>query len=99
MHDPAVLESHMLHCKSCEKPDCFRCLYIRNMEAWHRKLPWLQSSLADGKWGLWCKVCREHGRGDFASRGFVGPGNYSNVSRHARLEGHKTAEQDLPPEG
>ena len=61
----SLLDSHREHVLECHDQDCFRCRYLRNMEAWKLKLPWLVDRLwhsnGSTQWGLGCQICMSCG--------------------------------------
>ena len=92
MLDTSILTAHMKHFEECSDDECFRCLYIRNFESWHQKLPWLRSSVdkTTSSWHLSCATCGWR---------FSGPGNFSNVKRHELSLKHTRACEDAPAVG
>ena len=96
-----LVESHIQHVKSCKSDSCFRCLYIRNMKHWKKRLPWLADRLwkdpnneNELTWGLGCQLCIKAGldtSSNFASAGFDGRGGFNSVRRHAKSKAHENA--------
>ena len=102
-------ESHIAHLKKCVEVACPRCLYLRNMKSWRKKLPWLTDGLypdpdsddSDKKlvWGLGCSICARAGLkrtpSMFATNSFAGQGSFSNVKRHEQSKAHKQSVESI----